>query len=259
MGQKFDVRSAFIGKQSALEASYSTIRAATGHPGTKGDEAEADWVGMLRDFLPRRYEVGPIFAVDADGSSSDQIDLAVYDQQYSPQWFGTKSGARFVPVESVYAVFEVKPKLNLDYLAYAADKVASVRTLRRTSALIKHAGGTYSAIDPSTKHLIGGILTTQSGWTEDTIQARVAEYLLPLGEPGALDIGIALDTATFDRTPDPKDGDSSDVETQAQLTFSREGEQLIHFAIRLFSQLQLLGTALAMDMGEYETALRPDS
>ena len=39
-------------------------------------EEEADWVGLIRDFLPTRYAVGPIFAVDHHGNMSEQIDAA---------------------------------------------------------------------------------------------------------------------------------------------------------------------------------------
>lgn len=257
MNQPFDLQGAFLGKQASMEASFSTVRAATGHPGTKGDESEADWLGLLQNFLPSRYEVGPIFAVDATGAASDQIDVAIFDQQYSPQWFGTNRGVRFVPVESVYAVFEVKPTLTAENIRYAADKVASVRNLKRTSAPIIHAGGRYVASPPEAKHIIGGILTTRTSWTSVTTADMVAEHLPSLGLPGSLDIGIALDTVAFDYTPDLDAGDDEALASNPPRTLSQEGHQLIHFAIRLFRQLQLIGTALALDLREYEKSLQP--
>jgi hypothetical protein len=255
MKKTFDIAGAFLSKQAGLEASYSGIRAATAHPGTMGDEAEADWVGLIRDFLPARYEVGPIFAVDSNGDSSDQIDVAIYDQQYSPQWFGTRQGVRFVPVESVYAVFEVKPKLTKAYLEYGQAKIASVRTLKRASAPIIHAGGKYKAADPADKHIVGGILATRADWAQETTRGHLLNHLPKRGEPGFLDIGIALDTVAFDFTPDLVDGDDDRAAVNPPLHFSEPGNQLIHFAIRLFRQLQLIGTAVALDMREYEEAL----
>lgn len=257
MARPFDIRGAFLGKQAAMESSYSSIRAATGHPGTVGDESEADWLGLLRDFLPSRYEVGPIFAVDSTGASSDQIDVAVFDQQYSPQWFGTTRGVRFVPVESVYAVFEVKPEMDAVNLRYASDKVASVRNLSRTSAPIIHAGGKYVAVDPNKRTIIGGILTTRSSWSPGNTIAKLNEHLVAPGLAGSLNIGIALDTVAFDHTPDLDSGDDEAEAAAPPRTYSEGGNQLIHFAIRLFRQLQLTGTALALDLREYEKALRP--
>lgn len=250
----FDLPRAFQLQQERLLNSHASIRSVTGHPGTLGDHSEVDWVEMLSDFLPARYAVGPIFAIDSRGATSDQIDVAVYDKQYSPMWFGSKGKVEFVPVESVYAVFEVKPTLDTTYLAYAQAKVASVRRLHRTSAAIKHAGGVYRATDPAEKHVIGGILTAHSGWTtyEGSI-AKLHEHLPEVGGDGSLDLGIALDTVAFDFTPAPVDGEGGEPATA--LTFSSAGDTLIHFAIRLFDQLQRLGTVLALDMREYEAAL----
>jgi hypothetical protein len=258
----FDIRGAFLSKQTALEASYSGIRAATQHPGAIGDQGEADWVEILRDFLPNRYQVGPIFAIDHTGATSDQIDVAIYDQQYSPQWFGTHRGVQFVPVESVYAAFEVKPDLTAEHLRYAQDKVTSVRNLRRSSAAIVHAGGTFSAINPDFKPIIGGILTTRTGWSDrDATIGHLENQLPTLGQPGSLNIGIALDTVAFDHTPDLDSGDDVAELRTAPRSFSDPGNQLIHLAIRLFRQLQSLGTVLALDLRQYERALttEPDS
>ena len=95
---------------------------------------------------------------------SQQIDVAIYDTHYSPQWFGAAGGTRFVPVESVYAVFEVKPEFSTTYLEYARAKVASVRALERTSQSVVHKGGVYKPEEIGVKPIIGGILTTRKGW-----------------------------------------------------------------------------------------------
>lgn len=256
----FDIRGAFLSKQTALEASHSGIRAATQHPGTIGDQGEADWVQILRDFLPNRYQVGPIFAIDHTGTSSDQIDVAIYDQQYSPQWFGTHKGVQFVPVESVYAAFEVKPELTAGHLRYARAKVASVRDLERTSAAIVHAGGKFAAVSPDFKPIIGGILTTRSGWTDrDATITQLTNRLPGLGLSNSLNIGIALDTVSFDHTPDLDNGDDLTELHSAPRSYSDPGNQLIHLAIRLFRQLQALGTVLALDLRRYESALTRDA
>lgn len=254
MTGQYDIAAAFRRKQSILLESHASVRDVVSHPTALGDHSEADWVGVLKDFLPERYTVGPIFAVDADGAMSEQIDVAVYDRQYSPLWFGSKSGFDIVPVEAVYAVFEVKPTINTTYITAARAKVASVRRLRRTSAPIKHAGGAYGAIDPSAKHIIGGLLAANGSWTDraSTI-AKLKEHLPPVGLDESLDIGIAVEMVSFDYTPVPVELGSR--EEEILLEFSAEPDQLIHFGIRLFRQLQQLGTVLAIDMGAYESAL----
>ena len=250
----FDIAAAFRDKQANMLASYSATRDLTHRPSTFGDKFETEWIDLLRGFLPERYVVGPIFAVDADGAVSEQIDVAVYDRQSSPLWFGALDGYDFVPVEAVYAAFEVKPTINTTYIASARQKIASVRRLRRTSAPIRHAGGVFAASDPSAKHLIGGLLAANVGWTtREVIIEKLRAHLPAVGSEDSLDIGLAFDAIAFDYTREPVQAGGRRV--QVPLKFSHEGDQLIYFAIRLFRQLQQLGTVLAIDMSQYEEAL----
>lgn len=246
----FDIAAAFRNKEAALRASFLGIRDVTAHPTTLGDQGEADWVGLIRDFLPTRYTVGPIFAVDCHGNLSEQIDAAVYDTHFSPQWFGAAGGVRFVPVESVYAAFEVKPEFSGAYLQAARKKVASVRKLERTSQSVVHKGGQYAAVDISLSPIIGGILTTRKG-LQDPVGKLVEFQPSPDGDE-FLNIGICLDDFAFDYTPSAEGGD-----VQTPLETCDNGGQLIHFCIRLFRQLQAVGTVPAVDMTLYEATVFP--
>ena len=71
------------------------------HPGTKGAAAELHWLEMLNAYLPKRYQAESAFVLDHQGGLSEQIDIVIYDRQYSPLLF--KEGpATYVPAESVY-------------------------------------------------------------------------------------------------------------------------------------------------------------
>jgi hypothetical protein len=93
----------------------------------KGDVAEVNWHAALdgrhgrEGFLPGRYAVSSAYVIDAEGNRSDQIDLVVHDAHFCPLLF-KQAGHRYIPAESVYAVFEVKPELNRDYVLYAGEK-----------------------------------------------------------------------------------------------------------------------------------------
>jgi len=248
---KFDIAAAFRNKEMAMRASFLAIRNVTDHGTTRGDECEADWIGLLRDFLPTRYLVGPIFAVDHTGAMSEQIDVAIYDTHFSPQWFGTANGTRFVPVESVYAVFEVKPAFNSEYIRAARQKIASVRKLNRTCESVVHKGGTYEKTNITPAPIIGGILTTRQEITNDPVGKMLETQPGDPHAPNFLNIGICLDGFTFDYTPQvsPSGGITVPLET------SLAGHQLIHFAIRLFRQLQAVGSVPAVEMNKYEARL----
>lgn len=256
--RSFDITAAFRNKQVALEARFLAIRNVTDHPTTLGDHSEVDWTGLVRDFLPERYSVGPIFAVDHLGQMSQQIDLGIYDTHFSPQWFGAANGARFVPVESVYAALEVKPNLNRETIKYAKEKVASVRGLTRTSAPIRHAGGWHPPVRPEDRPIIGGLLATKSYWKRRSNGLKaVADLMSDQTEDGFLNVGIALESFTFDFTPDARLNElwPDGQEPTTTMKKSAEGDQLIHFAIRLFTQLQMIGTCLATDMSIYEASM----
>lgn len=58
--------------------------------------------------------------IDSAGNQSEQIDLVIYDAQYSYLVF-TQGNRKLIPAESVYAVFEVKQELNKAYIEYAGN------------------------------------------------------------------------------------------------------------------------------------------
>jgi hypothetical protein len=120
------------------------------------------WLELLQTYLPQRYQATSAHVVDSEGRFSEQIDVVVFDRQYSPFIFNFQ-GQKVIPAESVYGVFEAKQTINADQVAYARKKVDSVRRLHRTSLPIPHAGGTFP---PKTlQHIIGGLLTLESDWS----------------------------------------------------------------------------------------------
>mgnify|MGYP001793163375 FL=1 len=76
------------------------------------------WRELLETYLPRRYQVETAHIVDSNDVFSDQIDVVVFDRQYSPLMFHFE-GQKVIPAESVYAVFESKQSINADLVAYA--------------------------------------------------------------------------------------------------------------------------------------------
>jgi uncharacterized protein DUF6602 len=149
------------GLHDDIEQRLSIARKTLSHPGTKGDASESVWLELLKTYLPRRYEASKAHVVDSKGNFSEQIDVVVFDRQYSPFIFHFRDQI-IIPAESVYAVFEAKQAINADEVKYAQKKVASVRRLYRTSLPIPHAGGTF---EPKPLPVIlGGLLTLDSDW-----------------------------------------------------------------------------------------------
>ncbi|WP_345300934.1 hypothetical protein, partial [Gordonia humi] len=77
-----------------------------------------------------------------------------------------------------------------------------------------------------------------------------------VGLVDSLDLGIALESVAFDYTPVPVELGSR--ESEIVLEFSAETDQLIHFGIRLFRQLQQLDAVLAMLTAQLPSTITPE-
>jgi hypothetical protein len=222
-------------------ASLSATREVVPHPGTKGAATELQWLTMLNNYLPERYFVDSAFVLDCDGKLSDQIDIVIYDRQYSPFLFN-QNFVKYIPAESVYAALEVKPEINSGVVRYAGEKVASVRRLRRTTAPIPHAGGMHDAkpLGP----ILGGILTLGSSWTPPLGESFV-DSLGALAPDERLDVGCVLECGGFAVT----------YEDKPKIEISSLETSLIYFFMRLVSRLREIGTVPALDFSEYGRVL----
>lgn len=187
------------GLHTEIEHRLSSARQMFGHSVAKGDASESVWLELLQKYLPERYKSTRAFVVDSRGVFSNQIDIVVYDRQYSP-FLLNHEGQCVVPAESVYAVFEVKQSIDAAQVRYTQDKIASVRQLHRTSLEIPHAGGTFPP-KPLT-HILGGLLTFDSEWINPPLGDALISALLK--EPGdaRLDIGCVAAHGIFARNPD---------------------------------------------------------
>lgn len=232
--RRFDLGAAFEAKQQLMLSALGVMPRLTSHPGTKGGATEGQWRNMLRDFLPERYGVGEAFIIDSLGNQSQQIDLAIFDRQYSPLIF-EDDGINFIPVESVYAVCEVKQQMNRVNLDYAREKIASVRALHRTSAPVVHAGGQYPPSDPDGKPILGVFLSTDVVWKR--MDSKAALTAITKNDPTTLDLGVAVRGGAFERS--------------SEVVFAPPSHELIWFAVRLFRALRALGTVLAIDIDAY--------
>ncbi|MEY5028577.1 MAG: hypothetical protein RLZ63_892 [Pseudomonadota bacterium] len=241
-GRKF-LREAFSAEQEVLRVKLDLSGKSITHNGVMGEVNELHFIEVLRKYLPNRYALAQGIVVDCNGATSDQIDIIIFDPQYTPTLLDQQSH-RFVPAEAVYGVFEVKPTISKQYLEYAADKAASVRRLERTSVPIRHAGGEYppKALFP----IVAGIVAAGAEWVDGCSSQSFAEAISSLQGERRLDCGIALSDRAFQVS-------------NGGLTLSQCDGSLAVFLFGLLDQLQNLGTVPAVDWNRYGTALSGDA
>jgi len=238
-GKEF-LKQSFSMQQKVLKTQLDMSSATITHNGTMGEVNEQYFIEIIRKYLPNRYAVDTGIVLDSTGKTSDQIDVIVFDNQYTPTLLD-QQGHRFIPAESVYAVLEVKPTIDKGYLEYAANKARSVRALHRTSVGIPHAGGVY----PPKPHfdIIAGIVATNIEWADGFGDSFDRNHALLTGLQ-KLDCGLAVSGGCFDT-----------FSLDASLKKGPVDNSLIYFLFRLLQKLQSLGTVPAIDWNEYAEQL----
>ncbi|MDO9528417.1 MAG: hypothetical protein Q7J27_04565, partial [Syntrophales bacterium] len=204
-----------------------------------GEVNENYFIDVLRKYLPDRYAVDTGIVLDSTGETSDQIDVIVYDNQYTPTLLDQQNH-RFVPAEAVYAAFEVKPTINKPYLDYAGEKAKSIRRLVRTTVPIIHAGGEYPAKPPFP--IVSGIIASEIDWAEGFQAEAFRRAHKSLTGIKQLDCGLAVSGNVFDTY-----GGTIEVGPSSQA--------LAYFLFRLLQKLQSLGTVPAIDWNAYAAVL----
>ena len=239
---KIDMTELFKGMQVQMLSTLELGRAQITHNGEMGEAAEESWRKWLRDYLPKRYRVDKAIVVDCDGNTSDQIDIVIYDSQYSYFVFKHEQ-VIYVPAESVYAVIEVKQDLTKAHLEYAGEKAKSVRSLKRTSVEIPFVAGKYR---PKPLHdILAGIITIESTWS-DPLGDTLRKNLRSITGDNKIDFGCALKQGAFW------------VEYEPKLTIKKSAndEALLFFFLQMLMKLQSIGTVPAIDIAEYAKSLQ---
>jgi hypothetical protein len=224
-----------------IERNLQTARQTLGHPVVKGDATEGVWLKMLDDYLPQRYRAATAHVVDSLNTFSEQIDIVIFDRQYTPLVFrfGDKN---IIPAEGVYAVFEAKQTINSGLIKYAQDKVASVRRLHRTSLPIPHAGGVYGA--KALPDILGGILAFESDWTP-ALGQPLTDSLDKSNSDSRLDLGCVAAHGLFCRN------------SQGQYDITSAGKPATAFLFELIARLQSSATVPMIDVRAYAKWLTP--
>lgn len=233
---KWSLSDLLAGLHDDIEQRLGTVRRCFGHPGTKGDASEQVWLELLQTYLPQRYQAAKAHVVDSLGVFSEQIDVVIFDRQYSPFIFKYEEQT-IIPAESVYAVFEAKQAVNATQVNYAKEKIASVRRLHRTSLPIPYAKGTYPA--KPLIHIYGGLLTFESDWNPPLDQPLL-DSLAEKDSGGVLDLGCVAAHGYF----------SLDQQTGAY-DIIRGGKPATAFLFKLITLLQFSGTVPMIDIQAY--------
>lgn len=241
MKKVIDTKDIFRGLQDQMEARLTFNRAVVSHPSVKGAATELEWIEMLSTYLPKRYCADSAFVIDSIGGISEQIDIVIFDRQYSP-FILKQNGVTYIPAECVYAVLEVKQEITLKNLKYAQNKAASVRRLKRTSVPIPHAGGQYDPKKPA--HILAGLVALSG-----TLSKNNKDYLTGADGRKILNFGCSLTGKTCFTLLDLHPWNIN--KKPYNIHICNDDNSLVNFFMSLLTELQKVGTVPAMDIGSY--------
>jgi hypothetical protein len=122
-----------------MSAEYKRIQMrATEDPGTAGDQGEENWAEVLREWLPRTYEVvtkGRI--ISQEGVTSPQIDVLVLKGAYPKKLLNKK----LYLSAGVAAAFECKTTLKASHILEAVENCIKIKSLYPNRTLIRGKAG----------------------------------------------------------------------------------------------------------------------
>lgn len=233
------LRGVFYDIEDEMRRSLSSERRRATHDGTLGGNSEELWRILLRRYLPARYQVEEAFVIDSQGDTSDQIDIVIFDAIYTSPLYGHDQ-KKYLPRESVYAAFEVKPKVNKEHLEYAGAKAASVVQLKCTSSPMINAG---RPVPPrETFRPLTGLIADTVDWT-DGIESNSFRENLPATDHERLDFVVTASSGIYDGR----------LNSEAEIIVG-DGS-LMRGIFKLLQALQTLGTVPSIDWRIYEKVL----
>lgn len=80
------------------------------HNVTMGTNREEIWVEFFKRIIPKKFNIArSVFIIDSYNKCSKEVDIAIYDEQYTPYIFNYGI-IKFIPIEAVAAVVQCKSK-----------------------------------------------------------------------------------------------------------------------------------------------------
>ncbi|MDR0266844.1 DUF6602 domain-containing protein [Paenibacillus sp.] len=103
--------------------------AAAKHHVTSGTFREDIWKSMFEQIIPKKFSIEQsVFIIDSEGGVSKEVDLAIFDEQYTPYIF-RYGRIMYIPIEAVAVVIQCKSNnLSKKDLVKWSDSITKLNT-----------------------------------------------------------------------------------------------------------------------------------
>lgn len=115
-----------------MSIDFEEITSQINHNGEKGTARENVLQSYLRAYIPDKYTFSKGTIIDCTDTQSKQVDIIIHDKYTTPCLIDMDS-TKVIPIESVYAVIEVKSVLTKEELRKSIKNINSVKILQKNT------------------------------------------------------------------------------------------------------------------------------
>lgn len=103
------------------------------HYVTIGSFREEIWQSLFEKIVPRKFSIErSVFIIDSQGNVSKEVDLAIFDEQYTPYIFNHGS-IKYIPIEAVAVVVQCKSNhLNGNNIDEWVERIMDLKTSQQS-------------------------------------------------------------------------------------------------------------------------------
>lgn len=140
---------------------------ASNHGGLTGDSREVMWMEFFRKIIPKKYSLAQgVIIIDSEGNHSNEVDIAVFDEQYTPYVFQHNS-LKFIPIEAVAIAIECKSSnFDVDKLEVWSDNIKKL--VPKTKGIARMAAQGVVMVENDTQKRTRPILILASNLKRQT-------------------------------------------------------------------------------------------
>lgn len=169
------------------------------HHVTSGTSRELAWLEVFENIIPKKFKIAhSVFLIDSFGNISAEIDLAIYDEQYTPYIFQFNN-IQFIPIEAVVVVVQSKSRtLKLDNVKQWAATIHKLKSVlnaytRIQGSILDTANNSSAQIQTATRPIF--ILCTLKNITDRDIQTTsdTFDFILFLNKNNQVEVSVGCE------------------------------------------------------------------
>ena len=217
------------------------------HPLTTGTYRETVWKSLFERIIPRKFCIDQgVFIMDSEGSISNEVDLVIFDEQYTPYIFNYGK-IKFIPIEAVAVVVQCKSaKLKPENLGLWVKSIEDLKTSLNSVARVM-SGVVDNSLEETYRLLYGSEDKDKGKHTKTQTATRPIRILCSTtkGEISPeiirlFDISLSVDGTHLKKTISP-------VDENYQYWY----EELNHYDLKRFGENQEKYQAIMKKAGSF--------